>query len=147
MPLEKLESGSWPHVSRLPLGSGWSGRCTSPGHEGDELTHSELQEFCNLGYAQECGRLPSDRSWDSIRFGARTVGEAGTQPAGRQIQVRYVCERDHRPAAHGIIEFDLSGQMRKEPHPDSRVQRMAECFVVSYIEKRKRHDTAADVAS
>ena len=25
MPVEKLENGTWPHPSRLPLGSGWRG--------------------------------------------------------------------------------------------------------------------------
>jgi hypothetical protein len=147
MPVEKLENGSWPHVSRLPLGSGWSGRCTAPGHEEAVLTPTELQEFCNLGYAQGCGRLPSDRSWDSIRFDARTVGEAKNNGGAQQIQVRYVCERDHRPAAHGMIEFDVSSRLWKQPHHDSRVQRMAECFLSSYIEKRQRYEAPSDIAS
>ena len=57
MPVEKLENGAWPHPARLPLGGGWSGRCTAPGHEGEIPTQSALEEFCNLGYAARCGRL------------------------------------------------------------------------------------------
>ena len=36
---------------------------------------SDLREFCNLGYAEGCGRLPQERVWDSVRFAARTVSD------------------------------------------------------------------------
>src|SRR5271166_4357083 len=104
MPVERLENGSWLHASRLPLGCGWSGHCTAPGHEGETPSRKELREFCNLGYAEECGRLPREREWDSVRFSARThCGDAKSATGGR-IQVRYVCERGHRPAEHGVLE-------------------------------------------
>ncbi|MGA7474852.1 MAG: hypothetical protein WBW60_19105 [Candidatus Sulfotelmatobacter sp.] len=147
MPVEKLENGTWLHASRLPLGCGWSGHCTAPGHEGESPSQEDLQEFCNLGYAEGCGRLPRDRKWDSIRFGARTMGDDGKNGTGRRIQVRYVCERDHRPAEHGMLEFDATGNRWEQRHPDNRLQRMAECFVASYVEKRKRQETAPVVAS
>lgn len=145
MPVERLENGTWPHAGRLPLGCGWSGQCTAPGHEGETPAPEELREFCNLGYAEGCGRLPRDRAWDSVRFAARTVSD-GIGDRGR-IHVRYVCERGHRPAEHGMLEFDPA-QARWEPrHRDRRVQRMAECFLESYIEKRKSQQVTQAAAS
>jgi hypothetical protein len=135
MPVEKLVNGNWPHLHRLPLGCGWSGQCMAPGHEGETPSEHELSEFCNLGYAGVCGRLPADRAWDSVRFGART--SCGEQNRVTRVQVRYVCERDHRPADHGILEFDAALNQWARPHPDKRVQRMAECFLSVYLEKKK----------
>ena len=106
MPIEKLENGTWLHASRLPLGCGWSGHCTAPGHEGEAPSQEELRDFCNLGYAEGCARLPQHRAWDSVRFGARTVDDGAGNGSRRRIHVRYVCERCHRPAEHGFLEFD-----------------------------------------
>jgi hypothetical protein len=75
--------------------------------------------------------------WDSVRFAARTVNGAGTG-AGGQVQVRYVCERGHRPVEHGVLEVDVTGTRWVQRHADSRLQRMAECFLESYIAKKKR---------
>jgi hypothetical protein len=138
LPVEKLENRTWLHAARLPLGCGWSGQCTAPGHEGESPSPNELRDFCNLGYAQDCPRLPQDRAWDSIRFAARTVCSENAT-AGR-IHVRYVCERGHRPAEHGKMEFDPVTSRWQELHRDGRVQRMAECFLESYLAKRKKHE-------
>lgn len=104
LPIEKLTGGTWLHAERLPLGCGWSGHCTAPGHEGTVPTQEELTEFCNLGYAESCRRFPVERVWDSVRFGARTLPD-GKKGAGSSIRVRYVCERGHRPVDHGELEF------------------------------------------
>lgn len=149
MPEEKLKNGAWLHASRLPLGCGWSGRCTAPGHQDEIPSSNELQEFCNLGYAQACGRLPQERTWDSVRFGARTLDDGkgdGRNDTGRIIQVRFVCERDHRPAEHGMLRFDAEESRWEQRHHDSRVQRMAECFLDSYLEKRKKQEVTSSVA-
>ena len=141
MPMERLENGSWQHAGRLPLGCGWSGVCTVPGHEGETPSQEELREFCNLGYAEGCGRLPPERVWDSVRFAARAVS-TGENRAGGRIQIRYICERGHRPVEHGELEFNV-GELRWETrHPDSRLQRMAECFLTSYLEKKKSREAA-----
>src|SRR5215831_12779157 len=68
MPVEKLEGGNWPHPARLPLGCGWSGHCTAPGHEGEVPTEDVLASSCNLGYASGCGWSPPSREWDAVRF-------------------------------------------------------------------------------
>jgi hypothetical protein len=146
MPMAKLENGAWQHAHRLPLGCGWTGRCTAPGHDGEIPSSEELHDFCNLGYAEACGRLPREREWDSIRFSARTVGDAlenESWRSGRRIQVRYVCERAHRPAGHGFLNFDFGDSRCVEAHSDPRLQRMAECYLESYLEKRKKTDVAA----
>jgi len=140
MPLERLENGTWLHAERLPLGGGWSGHCTAPEHEGETPSHDELREFCNLGYAEGCGRLPRERAWDSVRFAARRVGSDADRWTGGRIQIRYVCERGHCPAEHGMLEFDPVASQWQELHHDERVQRMAECFLESYVEKRKRRE-------
>ena len=141
LPIEKLENGAWLHAGRLPLGCGWTGKCTAPGHEGEAPSSEELREFCNLGYAEGCGRLPRERLWDSVRFGARTLsGEGNNNGTGGRIQIRYVCERGHRPAEHGVLEFDVVEARWEQRHRDERVQRMAECFLESYVEKRKHRE-------
>jgi hypothetical protein len=145
MPVHRLENGTWLHAGRLPLGSGWTGECTAPGHEGETPSHDELRELCNLGYAQGCLRLPPDRMWDAVRFAARTVSDANGDRA--RIQVRYVCEREHRPAEHGLLVFDAAEARWEQKHGDSRVQRMAECFLESYIENRKRPEVMQVAAS
>lgn len=142
LPMEKIENGSWLHALRLPLGGGWTGQCTSPGHENEILSADELRDFCNLGYAESCGRLPKERAWDSVRFGAQVVSstEGGTL---QRIQIRYICERAHYPVEHGALEFDFAESRWLERHRDPRVQRMAECFLESYLEKKTQRRIAA----
>src|SRR5882672_3401525 len=138
LPTEKLQNGTWLHAARLPLGCGWSGQCTAPGHEGEVPSPEELRDFCNLGYAEGCRRLPRERMWDSVRFAARTVTEENGIRAC--IQLRYICERGHRPAEDGMLWFDAVEARWVEQHRDSRVQRMAECFLAAYVEKRKSQE-------
>ena len=143
MPVAKLEEGAWPHPARLPLGCGWTGHCTAPGHEGEVPSRAALEEFCNLGYAQSCGRLPQERAWDAVRFAVsvdkRTEkGDNRTETIpNRNIHVEYVCELQHRPKDHGKLEFDGLAMEWVRRHSDSRVQKMAECFLEMYLAKRK----------
>jgi len=139
MPVARLENGGWLHAERLPLGGGWSGQCTAPGHVGETPSQDELEKFCNLGYAEGCGRLPRERVWDSVRFAARRMDNDAENGTGG-IRIRYVCERGHRPIQSGTLEFDAFETRWVKPHHDSRVQRMAECFLESYMEKRKRQE-------
>jgi hypothetical protein len=147
MPVEKLENASWLHAARLPLGCGWTGHCTAPGHENAIPSPEELRDFCNLGYAEGCERLPHERVWDSVRFGARTVPGDKNNFTGGHIQIRYICERDHRPVEHGTLKFDAVAEIWLLRHSDDRVQRMAECFLAAYVEKRKKPQVNTAVAS
>jgi hypothetical protein len=111
MPTSKLEDGGWLHPSRLPLGGGWIGHCSAPGHEGAEPTNEELRELCNMGYATACPRLPEDRTSDAVRFSIA---------------------RDHGARLSLWISF----------HADPRIQKMAECYLQSYLLRRIQPATA-----
>ena len=129
LPTERFEAITARHRARLPLGDGWAGICTAPGHENTQPDSACLSECCNLGYAKTCPWLPSERSWDAIRL---SIAEDG----GRTIHLLYVCERDHRPRAHGTLEFDTQLNRWRCPHPDERIQRMAECYLEGYFSRR-----------
>ncbi len=91
----------------------------------------ELRDHCNLGYAR-CARLPREREADAVRFSVAAASDA-------KIVLNYVCERDHRPGAHGTLEFDLNVGSCVTPHRDERVQKMAECFVQVYRQRPRRY--------
>jgi hypothetical protein len=131
LPISKLDDGGWLHSSRLPLGAGWNGQCCAPGHEGIEPTTEELREFCNLGYASRCPYLPKERTADAVRF-------CVSRDAGTQLLLQFVCELDHRPAGYGTLEYDLSLNRWIIIHADPRIQKMAECYLHSYMSRRKR---------
>ena len=145
MPVAKLENGNWLHPSRLPLGCGWSGRCTAPGHENEAPSQDVLETFCNLGYASGCAWRPMQRNWDAVRFAVsapieRSIG-ASAQALNGEAQARilrliYVCEHEHHPIASGELAFDLSQASWLRSHDDARIQKMAECFLDSYLKKR-----------
>jgi hypothetical protein len=148
MPLEKMENGGWQHPARLPLGGGWTGHCTAPGHEASIPSQKILETCCNLGYAAACAWSPADRAWDAVRFSVVAPAEAEKRrkqnrgQAPRTILLHYVCERNHRPVTQGELEYDPAGAIWLRCHDDPRMQKMAECFLDSYLEKRVRGDAA-----
>ena len=139
MPLEKLVNGSWPHPSRLPLGGGWHGHCTAAGHQTQVPSQTVLEKFCNMGYVSGCEWAPRERPCDAVRFavaaprGEQAEGRVNPVPA---IRISYVCERGHRPADHGTLEFDLQKSAWLRRHSDPRIQKMAECFLEAYLSRR-----------
>ena len=128
IPVQKLD-GAWLHPSRLPLGAGWDGQCSAPGHEGTRPSDRELQEFCNLGYAAKCSRLPAERDYDAVRFSV-------ARDHGSRLLLWYVCETGHRPATHGTLEYDVEGSQWISSHSDARIQKMLECYVEAYLQRR-----------
>jgi hypothetical protein len=129
VPTEKMDDGLWLHPSRLPLGAGWRGRCSVPGQESSELTDQDLAQGCNLGYASRCSRLPQERSCDAIRFSV-------ARDRGAFIAVWYVREANHQPVEHGVLEYELAGSRWISAHSDLRLQKMAECYMESYLLRR-----------
>lgn len=129
MPTERLQEGRWMHPSRLPLGAGWSGRCCAPGHKNTDPSTHVLENLCNMGYASACSRLPRDRQYDSVRF-------AVAQDRNASILVWYSCERDHRPASNGKLEYNFAAGTWISSHADLRIQKMAECYLQSYLLRR-----------
>jgi hypothetical protein len=144
MPVARLENGNWPHPARLPLGCGWTGHCTAPGHEQAVPSQDVLQTFCNLGYATNCGWAPADRRCDAVRFavaapaksGRDTNTSAAENAPARTLRLYYVYEQGNRPAGQGELEFDLATTSWLRRHDDSRIQKMAECFLETYLNKR-----------
>jgi hypothetical protein len=138
MPVEKLAGGAWPHPARLPLGGGWTGHCTAPGHENETPFQDILEAFCNLGYASSCAWAPRERAWDAVRFGLIAPGEeTGKSGEGPSIiRLCYVCERNHRPVELGELEYDVPRAVWVRRHEDARVQKMAECFLHSRLKTR-----------
>lgn len=140
MPVSKFDDGGWIHPSRLPLGAGWKGQCSAPGHEGAQPADDELRELCNLGYSSACARLPKERACDAVRFGV-------SRDRGDQLAISFVCESGHRPASHGTLEYDLSRKGWISSHPDSRIQKMADCYLEAYLLRRIRPAAAGPDAS
>ena len=128
LPRERIANSPWPHPARLPLGDAWTGHCTAPGHEGARPSDRELREGCNLGYARACPRLPRQRSCDAVRFSL-------ARDRDRKLSVQFVCEIAHAPGEHGMLEFDAATGRWSAAHPDARIQKMAECYVDSYLHR------------
>ena len=128
VPTEKFEGGAWLHPSRLPLGAGWRGCCSAPGHEGVIPTEAELTDGCNMGYAR-CARLPETRLCDAVRFSV-------ARDRGSFIALWFVCEAAHHPVAHGILEYSLERSQWTSPHPDPGIQKLADCYLQSYFARR-----------
>ena len=131
MPTTKFEAIAWPHRARLPLGDGWLGQCTAPGHEGHAPGPEELAQFCNLGYARACPHLPAERAWDAVRF-------CIARDKDGVVTVLYVCERDYRPAQHGTLDYDSARACWHAGHSDPRLQKMAECYLECYLLRRNQ---------
>jgi hypothetical protein len=83
-----------------------------------------------MGYAKACRRFPRERSCDAIRFGVARDSES-------LVSLHYVMETAHQPAGNGLLEYDRALGGWKLVHPEARVQRQAECFLQSYLERRK----------
>jgi hypothetical protein len=127
-PTHRADDLVLPHPTRLPLGAGWRGVCVAPGHEQTTPTNAEL-ESCNLGYANSCPRLPRERACDAVRFGVASH-------SGGRISLQFVFEAEYLPAGHGWLEYDESLNIWISTYPEPRIQRLAECYLQSYLERK-----------
>ncbi|MGA2992348.1 MAG: hypothetical protein ABSD88_17905 [Candidatus Korobacteraceae bacterium] len=123
----KRQPAGWPHPQRLPLGDAFEGCCSAPGHDGAQPGDEELKQ-CNLGYAR-CPRLPVERPADAVRFG---IG----RDTGGELEIAYVCELNYLPGIHGTLVFSRAASAWVSPHSDARIQRKAQCFVETYLQRR-----------
>lgn len=129
-PTEKTYAVGWAFPARLPLGAGFCGTCRAAKEE-IVPTEAELRDFCNLGYAARCSRMPADRRADCIRF-------AVARDDGQRIALQYILERDHAPVEHGVVEFDCEAQQWLSRLEDACLQRQVECYLATYLERRPR---------
>ena len=128
MPTAPANENLWPHPHRLPLGGGYLGRCTAPSHEGYEPVTEELRDWCNLGYAARCPRMPEQRRGDSNRY---RVTETGAQ-----IVIFQCSELRYAPVAQASLRFDAESRACLSPHADACIQRQAECVLESWLHRR-----------
>lgn len=126
-PSERAEDLALPHPARLPLGAAWRGTCGVPGGELVQLGAIEL-ESCNLGYAHACPRLPRERAADAVRF-------AVNRESAERLQIQFVLESGHLPVEYGKLQYDRVSQCWASEHSDSRIQRLADCFLQAYLER------------
>jgi hypothetical protein len=115
---------------RLPLGAGFTGICRA-GAEETQPAENELRDFCNIGYARGCQRMPQSRSSDSTRFAVARDEES-------RIILHYVSEREHEPVEYGRLEYDCANKHWLVPLRDTCLQRQAECYLSVYLERRPR---------
>ncbi len=130
IPTERFVNGLWPHASRLPLGDGWRGLCTAPSDQRITPSDDELREFCNLGYAAHCPRLPNPRRFDAVRLSV-------ARDRDQRIEICCVLETAHRPGAQRMLEYDAANGRWTSTHPDPRIQAMAGCYLESYLQRRQ----------
>jgi hypothetical protein len=132
MPTAALAEPLWLHPRRLPLGGGFAGYCAAPEHEGELPKQDELRDFCNMGYAARCPRLPQDRRSDSNRFRVTQVGA--------QITISFCSERAHAPVEQATLTFDPAVSRWTQTHADSCVQRQAECALEAWRAQSARQE-------
>lgn len=130
VPVKKWDGGGWMHPSRLPLGAGWMGLCGAA-PELVQPTDDDVREACNMGYAFGCARLPKNRPADAVRF-------AVIKDSGGTVTLCFVCESGHRPARCGTLEWDLSERTWVAPNGDTRIRKMAECYLETYVATKRR---------
>jgi hypothetical protein len=124
VPREIVNDGSWPHPSRLPLGAGWTGNCRASGQE-LATSDTHIREFCNLGYAVACPNLPPRPDWDAVRFSVALASR-------EQITICFTCELAHAPIENGNLIFDVARDSWLNPHADTRVLTLANCYLQVY---------------
>ncbi len=139
IPTEKFADGGWLRRERLPLGNGWRGLCTAAGDEQVVPSDDELRQYCNLGYAAQCRRLPAQRQFDAARFSV-------ARDRDQRIEICYVLETGHRPGSHGVLAYDAAAGRWAATHPDPRIQAMAACYLESYFERRQSARAASNSA-
>lgn len=128
MPTERADNIAFPHPARLPLGASWRGTCAAPSHEQATLSSVEL-ESCNLGYAKSCPRLPNERACDAVRFAVMNESQDF-------ISLQFVLEKAYLPTSHGTLTYDRHSTSWSASHPDLSVQKKAECFLQSYLDRK-----------
>jgi hypothetical protein len=113
----------------LPLGDAWDGVCRAdPAStwEPDEIT---LLSQCNMGYARGCcARFPDGDGPDAARF---TISADGPEA----LRVYYVLERDHRPFAHGPLEYLRAGGSLAGESASESTLGLARAYVESYLRR------------
>ena len=127
-PIARHDAELWQHRRRLPLGDGFTGHCTAPGGAADP-SDEQLGRCCNMGYANDCPHLPTERNADAVHFCV-----AGDHDG--VVQVSWLLVKNHAEAGHGNLEFDRTTSQWRSRHVQETLQQMAECYLQAYFAKR-----------
>ena len=130
LPTEPYTEWGWHARPRLPLGDGWKGVCTAAGHEQAVPTPDQLKQWCNFGYAGKCPWLPARRHADKVSFSIARDKEG-------IVLIYYVLEVDHTPGEHGTLQYDDQQSRWLKRHDDTRIQKQAECYLDSYLQRKQ----------
>jgi hypothetical protein len=113
----------------LPLGDAWTGICRAVPGEPFQPDDSLLDGFCNIGYARgHCARFPAGHGPDAVRF---TI----VSDDGAALRLYYVLEHDHRPYAHGPLEFSVSRNEVVTPAEGALTAVQARAYAASYLSR------------
>ena len=131
-----------PASPTLPLGDWWQGAChAAAGEPAEPPAGGDV--CCNLGYARgQCARFPEGAGADAVRFtiAGHDSAPEGDQDGARQgatVRIYYVAERDHRPFAHGALQYSVAASALAGPPASPLLARQAEAYAESYL-RRKR---------
>lgn len=128
-PTQVLDEPSQPR-GLVPLGEAQAGECRA-GAAPYQPSLDHVVSLCNFGYARgKCPRLPAG-SPDAVRFVVRAHSTSA-------IIIAYACERDHRPAGTGTLEFSPEGECRR-PHGDANIDRQALAYLQAYLRACSRN--------
>jgi hypothetical protein len=75
-------------------------------------------------------RLPQERNCDAVRFSVAS-------DARDCVTLCFVLQSAHRPAEHGLLAYDHARAQWTSTHPNLRIQRMAECYLETYLRQRR----------
>jgi hypothetical protein len=66
---------------------------------------------------------------------------------GSRLLLWFVCETGHRPGKHGTLEYDVDRAEWISSHSDPRIQKMLECYLRAYLQRRIQSVTAGSIPS
>ncbi|MGA2273656.1 MAG: hypothetical protein ABSH00_08875 [Bryobacteraceae bacterium] len=134
LPVEPRPYAAASRRAMLPLGDAWTGICRAVPDDLFRPDDSTLDTFCNLGYARgRCARFPADHGPDAVRF---TI----VSNDGAVLRLYYVLERDHRPFAHGALEFSVAQNELTTPAEGALTAAQARAYAASYLRRTSESD-------
>ena len=134
MPIERRPCAADSRRAMLPLGDAWMGMCHAAPDQPTLPGESLLEPYCNLGYARgHCARFPAGPGPDAVRF---TI----ISDDGAVLRLYYVLERDHRPFAHGPLEFSVAQNELITPAEGALTAVQVRAYVASYLRRRGESD-------
>ncbi len=124
-----MDTGPWAHAPRLPLADSYSGRCLAQPLQPHFPPEEQQRDLCNCGYARgRCDRFPESADADAVRFSV-------IFHAKQRIRLVYILEKNHAPAAHGMLEFSTAAGRFLTPALSEVLERQARAYVEAYFRR------------